>query len=145
MTEENKIEYVSNFIKPTKALIKKVESIIKKGDWDDWDCDENPLSRLTFEYKETKFAFGLYQSSDIWENDYKYDYSSEVYHLISLNENNKIKDKYNLFFDIPVSRTGSYFTSYSYLYCYPTITQAYVKDVPELVIPAHKELDFEEI
>lgn len=87
-----------------------------------------------------------------WDDEGKYQYQNITYQLVSYNPaiesypcDESIIDKYNLFFDLPVTRSGSYFSDYFYEYDKPVISRGTIEDIPEKVIPAHEEVKFVEI
>lgn len=74
----------------------------------------------------------------------KYQSRSICYQLVSCDENSKswVIDRFNLFFEIPESRTGSYYTDYYYSYEKPILFKAKLVHIPEQIIPAHDNVEF---
>lgn len=87
-----------------------------------------------------------------WDDEGKYQYQNITYQLVSYNPaiesypcDENIIDKYNLFFDLPVTRSGSYFSDYFYEYDKPVISRGTIEHIPVKIIPAHEEVKFVEI
>lgn len=87
-----------------------------------------------------------------WDDEGKYQYQNITYQLVSYNPeiesypcDESIIDKYNLFFDLPVTRSGSYFSDYFYEYDKPVISRGTIEHIPVKIIPAHEEVKFVEI
>lgn len=82
-----------------------------------------------------------------WDDEGKYQYQDITYQLVSYNReiesypcDESIIDKYDLFFDLPVTRSGSYFSDYLYEYDRPVISRGIIEHIPVKIIPAHEEV-----
>ena len=87
-----------------------------------------------------------------WEDEGKYQYQNTTYQLVSYNPKIKsypcdksIIDKYDLFFNLPVTRSGSYFSDYLYEYDRPVISRGIIEHIPVKLIPAHEEVKMVEV
>lgn len=79
---------------------------------------------------------------DSWDDEGKYQYSNITYQLAEYHEDEDFYVLYDLFVVRPVQRSGSYFSSYYYSYSMPSVQIATIKHIPEVVIPAHDEVEF---
>lgn len=85
--------------------------------------------------------------SSEWTDEGKYQFQDITYQLVSFDKSvlsypcdKSITDKFDLFINLPVTRSGSYFTDYNYSYDKPVVYIAEIEHVPEKVIPAHDEV-----
>lgn len=100
---------------------------------DDFGFEFNDICYDVIVIEEPEFTVeGKYQKRSIW------------YQLVSYDKNSKswIIDKFDLFFEITESRTGSYYTDYYYSYENPIIHKAKLIHIPEQIIPAHDNVEF---
>ena len=82
-----------------------------------------------------------------WDDGGKYQYQNVTYQLVSYNPEIKnypcgasIIGKYDIFFDLPITRSGSYFSDYFYVYSKPVTSRGTIERISEKVIPAHEEI-----
>lgn len=138
---------------PNKELIDFIKNEIKQlntGTYNEYNPFESD-NRFLFELNGVNYDIVELDVTD-WIDEGKYQYQDMTYQLVSFNNNeydysneNNIIDKFNLFFILPVTRSGSYFTDYYYQYDSPTIHRQKIIHVPEQIIPAHDEYEMEEI
>lgn len=142
-----KVEDVKNFKVADEDLIKCVVDAIQKA-CDEYDEETNIIEEclVKINYNGINFDFISLSTSD-WDDQGKYQYQNEYYQLVSFDNSEKswvtkdnIIDKYDLCVDVPVSRSGSYFTEYYYTYEKPMIYFSEIKHVEEVIIPAHDEV-----
>ena len=72
-----------------------------------------------------------------WEDGGKYQYQDETGRLCSYDEEWNILEKFDIYIDQGVSRSGSYFSDYDYEYINMNAYMIEKILVPEKVIPAH--------
>lgn len=94
----------------------------------------------------------LYISETSWDDEGKYQYQDITYQLVAYNPekqsypcSDNIIDKFDLILNVPVTRSGSYFSEYSYYYDKPGLSIVEIEQIPEKVIPAHEEVKIVEI
>lgn len=129
-----------------KAVKNSIDNIWKgycERNWleDGFGVEHNGISYSVIEVDES-----------LWDDEGKYQYQNITYQLISYNPKIKsypcdanIIDKYDLFFNLPVTRSGSYFSDYSYVYSEPVISRGTIEHIPEKVIPVHEEIKMVEV
>lgn len=100
-----------------------------------------------FEHLGINYGLVLIESEP-WEDDGKYAYSSDIYQLVSFDGTKNgyptlenITVHFNMFVKVNVSRTGSYFSYYDYYYDDLCFYKGDIYFVPEVVIPAHEEVN----
>lgn len=134
---------------PSQELIKFCKNKINELDWFDNNYFEDDIIDLIFENGHYSFCL---VSEDSWMDEGKYQHSNSIYQLISYNNKDieypcekNIIDKINLFFDLPISRSGSYYSDYFYQYDKPMVMQLNKIHIPEKIIPAHYENRLEKV
>lgn len=138
---------------PNKELIDFIKNEINKTN-NDYYYERNPIEEnniIKFELNNINYdVICVYESN--WDDEGKYQYQNITYQLVSFDNKkddypnkSNIIDKFNLFFDLPVTRSGSYFTDYYYEYDSPKIYRQKIIHIPEKIIPAHDEYEMEEI
>ena len=138
---------------PNKELIDFIKNEINKMN-NDYYYERNPIEEnniIKFELNNINYdVICVYESN--WDDEGKYQYQNITYQLVSFNNKkddypnkSNIIDKFNLFFDLPVTRSGSYFTDYYYEYDPPKIYKQKIIHIPEKIILAHDEYEMEEI
>lgn len=89
-----------------------------------------------------------------WENDGSGKYYTQyiTYQLVQYNSEiekypteESVSEAFNIFFGLPVTKSGSYFTEWFYEYENPRTMQKKIVHIPEQIIPAHDEERIEEI
>ena len=119
--------------------------------WKDY-CERNWLE-YGFYVEHDGISYSVIEVDESsWDDEGKYQYQNITYQLVSYNPeiesypcDESIIDKYNLFFDLPVTRSGSYFSDYFYEYNKPVIRRGTIEHIPVKIIPAHEEVKFVEI
>lgn len=132
----------------TDGLIDTVKNAINNYDWD----EKNHLLN-DFSFKHNGIVYStICDNESNWDDEGKYQYKTIIYQLVSYDKNitsypcdASIIDKYNVFMELLVSRSGSYFTEYYYTYEKPNIQIAKEKFIPEHIIPACTIVEFENI
>lgn len=138
----------------TKELTQEITNFIKSKIQELKYSERNPIEdedKIKFDLNDVNYDVICVEESD-WSDEGKYQYQDITYQLVSFNNNeydypnkDNIIDKFNLFFILPVTRSGSYFTNYYYEYDTPTICKQKTIHVSEQIIPAHDEYKMEEI
>ena len=135
--------------KASPELIEAVKNRINEicGGYDESDRMED----FRFNYNGIDYSVKCIDE-DPWDDQGKYQYSGTTYQLVSYDKNIKgrccndsIVDLFDIEIYHPVTRCGSYFSDYYYTYSYPTVSKVSTKRVPEVVIPAHDEVIYEEV
>lgn len=127
------IEEYSNLITPTKEVFEKVMELVESSNESEDDIVEKGL--LDFKLGDNVYEFSYFDKEDI-DDDGKYQYGASNYQLMQ-NES-----PINLFVCVGFCRSGSYFTDYYCSYDKPEVYIAEIKEIPEVVIPAHKKCEF---
>ena len=136
-----------------KASAELVEAVKDKLEEICSDFDESDYIEESFRFNLDGIDYSVaVLEEDPWEDVGKYQYSGTTYQLVSYDKsvknyvcNASIVDYFDVAIYHPVSRTGSYYSDYYYSYGLPTVSRIVTKHVPEVVIPAHDEIVFEEI
>lgn len=143
MTEES-VNLVNDYLSVPIELKEKFLSELKAV----WDDERDVFEEFVLEFEEKKYSTIVANESD-WNDEGKYQFKNITYQLVSFDDKEipyvckkNIIDKYNLFLDVPTSRTGSYYTDYYYGYTFPTVFEAKVTTVPEVIIPEHKVVEY---
>ena len=136
------LEDVKNFKKIDDNLLEVVKVYLGKLEFD----DSNPLEDFDLEIESVSFAFAE-AHSDEWVDEGKYQYCNEYYQLVAFDKNKakypcekSIVAKYDLCLDLAISRNGSYYSDWYYMYEKPSLFKVEVKTVPEIVIPEHEDV-----
>jgi len=113
-----------------------------------WDETNHLEDDFDFDFDDVRYGVTCVEESD-WDDEGKYQYQNNVYQLVSYDPSvagypctKNITSNFNLFFELSVKRSGSYFSDYYYQYDCPTIQIASEKIVPEQVIPSHSIVEF---
>ena len=98
---------------------------------------------IEFIWNGAQFGLSPVEKGD-WEDGGKYQYSTDIYQLVSYKDKllEEEVNKYNLFISIDISRSGFYFSDYYFQCQFGTYTTTCIIDVPEVIIPAHQEVNF---
>ena len=141
-------------LKECKYASDELVEVVKNGIDNIWDsfCEHNWLED-GFGVEHDGVSYSVIEVDESsWDDEGKYQYQNITYQLVSYNPDiesypcdKSIIDKYDLFFDLPVTRSVSYFSDYFYEYDKPVIRRGTIEDIPEKVIPAHEEVKFVEI
>lgn len=122
----------------TEAIKNRVSEIC--GAYD----EENMLEdEFRFDFSGTEYCLTCLGDDD-WEDGGKYQYSSTTYQVVSLDKDDTVT-YYDIVIELPITRSGSYFSYYTYSYAYPIIRRAKIKHIAEVIIPAHDEVVCEEV
>lgn len=129
-------------------------SIVKNSIENIWKgyCEKNLLEyEFEVEYRGLPHTAIIVVESP-WSDEGKYQYQNITYQLVSYDQAVRsypsevsIVDKYDLFFDLPVTRSGSYFSEYLYEYSKPAISRGIIEHIPVKIIPAHEEVKMVEV
>lgn len=141
-------------LKECKHASDELVEVVKNGIDNIWDsfCEHNWLED-GFGVEHDGISYSVIEVDESsWDDEGKYQYQNITYQLASYNPaiesypcDESIIDKYNLFFDLPVTRSGSYFSDYFYEYSKPVISRGTIEHIPVKIIPAHEEVKFVEI
>lgn len=141
-------------LKKCKHASDELVSIVKNSIDNIWKgyCEKNLLEHeFEVEYRGLPHNVIIVDESP-WSDEGKYQYQNITYQLVSYDSAVRsypsevsIVDKYDLFFDLPVTRSGSYFSDYFYEYNKPVIRHGTIEHIPVKIIPAHEEVKFVEI
>lgn len=116
-------------------------------------CENDKIERGEMDFEKDRVSYGyLYIGESSWDDEGKYQYQDITYQLVAYNPENQsypcgdnIIDKFDLILNVPVTRSGSYFSEYSYYYDKPGLSIVEIEQIPEKVIPAHEEVKIVEI
>lgn len=127
-------------------LIAEVKVYLTENFPDSYDCTD---MEDNVELEVDGISYGILEIEDSgWTDEGKYSYSDKMYQLVSFDKDigyvceKSIIDRFDLFINQGMSRSGSYFTDYNYQYDAPTVQIATIERVPEKVIKAHDEVKF---
>lgn len=127
------VEEYDKLVTPSKEILDKVMKLVENRDESEDDVVEKGL--LDFKLGDNVYEF-LYLGEESIDDCGKYQYGASNYQLT------EGENKFNLFIRSRFSRSGSYFTDYYYSYDKPEVYIAEIKEIPEVVIPAHKKCEF---
>ena len=118
-------------------------------------CENDKIERGEMDFEKDGVSYGyLYIGESSWDDEGKYQFQNITYQLVAYDSVNSeysypcdsnITDKFDLILNVPVTRSGSYFSEYSYYYDKPGLSIVEIKQIPEQVIPAHEEVKFVEV
>lgn len=140
----------------SKNYAEKCKEIINKLDWFENNHFKNGefdnLLNKKFDNLENIRLSVVEIETTKWEDEGKYQYSCTTYQLVLYDSilynypcDKNIVEEFNLYFNLPITRSGSYFSDYDYNYDRPIVLQKKTIHVPEKIIPAHDEVKMEEI
>jgi len=143
MTKED-VRLVDDYLSVPTDLKQKFLSELKAA----WNDEHNALEEFVLEFNKKKYSTIVSEESN-WNDEGKYQFKNITYQFVSFDDKekpyvcgNNIIDKYNLFLDVPTSKTGSYYTEYYYQFDFPTVLEAKITTVPEVIIPEHKIIEY---
>lgn len=85
-------------------------------------------------------AYGVTEHMiDKWDDEGKYQFTTEHGTLCSYDENYKVVDSFPIFLERGITRSGSYFSDYNYDYDDIQVYELHKVTVPEQIIPEHTE------
>ena len=119
---------LSELLTPSDELI---EAVKEHCDSIDEEKDLEDVGYLIF--NNNKYYFGIIES-DNWESD---DGKYESKQIIGQLMCSETKEKYNLFAQQCLCRSGSYYSDYMYMNETPELFIMEEEFVPEIIIPAH--------
>ena len=143
------VEYIESCKAVDTKLLAMVEEKLEEISALDNEID--PEECFAFEDNDISYdVLKLEETS--WEDEGKYQFRNELYQLVAYDKTIKpyacdksITNYFNCFFDVLVTRSGSYFTDYMYWYDEPVMKFARVKHIPEVVIPEHDEVEMTDV
>lgn len=142
-----KVEDVKNTIKANEEIVKGLKNSLGVLEEKFYEG----LEELSFKVNNKSFALIKILSCD-WIDDGKYDYCTDEYQLASYEESitpylseTSITGYYNIIVEQDVSRTGSYYSEWTYIHDKPIVKEAYLKTVPKVVIPEHEQVRYKEV
>jgi len=109
------------------------------------------LEDFNISFGNLNFAF-ICTNEGKWDDEGKYQFQLIEYQLVSYDNSNdsyptynNIIDRYDVVFELSISRSGSYFSDY--YYNIESIIPYRITEilVPDVIIPAHNEIKFENI
>lgn len=142
------VEEAKTFKEVSNELLDKVKQEIENLDWKAERSSVIEYNGLKFEFEGISYDVRVVEE-DCWEDGGKYQYSTNVWQLVSFDKNickyaceKSIIDKYNLFMNENITRSGSYFSDYWYQCDKPNYTKISIKNVLEMIIPAHEKIEY---
>lgn len=140
------VEELKKCKKASDELVMAVKVYLTENFPDSYDCS-NIEDNVELEIDGV--SYGILETEDSgWTDEGKYSYSDKTYQLVSFDKafgyvcDKSIIDRFDLFINQGMSRSGSYFTDYNYQYDSPTVQIAIIERVPEKIIKAHEEVNF---
>ncbi|MBM6685497.1 hypothetical protein H9X90_05710 [Faecalicatena contorta] len=143
---------VKNFKHISDDLIDIVRNKLEM--WPDYnERDKIERGEMDFEKDGVSYSY-LYIDETSWDDEGKYQYQDITYQLVSYDSTNSkhsypcddnITDKFDLILTVPVTRSGSYFSEYTYYYDKPKLSLAQIEYIPEQIIPAHEDVKIMDI
>lgn len=125
-----KIKELNNFKEVSEELLRRVKSEIEVLKFKRWDFDSTLFkNEFYFKYGDIFIDVRHYDIKDI-NNIQNY-----VFQLASMDEDENVIDKYNLFFTVQASGICEL----------PKIEIAEIKHIEEQIIPAHDIINFKEV
>ena len=119
--------------KISEELVSQIMSKVSSKDYDERDCEtlKIEIDNVTYRFKGVK--------NSGWEDDGrgKYDLSTIIFQLVEFDKKYKIKNEFDAYFEQSSSRTGSYYTEYTYGYDELVRLKRVEKVIPEQIIPKH--------
>jgi hypothetical protein len=94
------------------------------------DDEQRDIEDLEIKINNITYGFKIIEDSN-WQNDGKYDLKSTISQLVSYDDNYKIIEEFDTYFEQSSSRTGSYYTDYYYSYDKIERLQRVEKVIPE--------------
>lgn len=135
-----KLEEVSKFAKASDALIKNVKDNLPS------EGENNEMEGFSFEFNGKNYA-AIKVDNDEVISEGKYENGGSTYQLVEYDKEiasypceKSITAKYDISIYVSWYRTGSYYSDWYYSYDTPIIQRFFIKDVPEQIISAHKEV-----
>ena len=142
------VNYIKNCKPVDSRLLEKIDEIL--DEISTLDNETNPEEYFGFELNGIKYdVFQIDRTK--WSDEGKYQYRQDLYQLVSYDDSirpyvcdKSIVNCFNCFFEVAVTRSGSYFSDYMYWYEKPVMKFGKIKHVPEIVIPEHDEYELTE-
>ena len=138
---------VKNFKHIPDDLLEVVKN--KLETWPDYN-EHDKIERGEMDFEKDGVSYGyLYIDETSWDDEGKYQYQNITYQLVAYDSTNSeysypcdsnITDKFDLILTTPITRSGSYFSDYTYYYDKPQLSIVKIAQIPEQVIPAHEEV-----
>lgn len=115
--------------------------------------DERNYLEDGFEFEKDGVSYSVIEVAEgDWDDQGKYQYQDLTYQLVSFDKSvepfaydKNIIDKFDVFLNLSVIRSGSYFSDYYYQYETPEVQIAKIKHIPEQIIPAHDRIEFVDV
>jgi len=137
-----KLQEVKKLTKIDDELLSLVETHLAKLKFG----DNNPIEEFEFSIENATFCF-TESNFDGWDDQGKYQYMNQEYQLVCYDKtkakypcNASIVVEYDLGLNLPISRSGSYYSDYYYQYESPTLFKYTIEIIPEVIIPEHEEI-----
>ena len=122
-------------------IVNKIVSRINKNGYDALDAQETKveINGVTYNFR------GIEDSG--WESDDrgKYDDKTIIFQLVEFDKKHKIRNEFDIYFEQSSSRTGSYYTEYTYGYNELVRLKRVERIIPEQVIPEHTVVVWERV
>ena len=143
---------VKNFKHIPADLLEVVKNKLEM--WPDYN-ENDKIERGEMDFKKDGVSYGyLYIGESSWDDEGKYQFQNITYQLVAYNPthseysypcDSNITDKFDLILTVPVTRSGSYFSDYTYYYDKPNLSIVEIENIPKQVIPAHEEVKIVDI
>lgn len=146
------IDDVKKFKHVSDDLLEVVKRKLKM--WPDYN-ENDRIERGEMDFEKDGVSYGyLYIDESSWDDEGKYQFQNIIYQLAAYDSTNSeysypcdsnITDKFDLILTVPVTRSGSYFSDYTYYYDKPNLSIVETENIPERIIPAHEEVKIVDI
>ena len=149
--ENKKYMFTVNDVKKFKHIPDDLLEVVKNEleTWPDYN-EHDKIERGEMDFEKDGVSYGyLYIDETSWDDEGKYQYQNITYQLVAYDSTNSeysypcdsnITDKFDLILTAPITRSGSYFSDYTYYYDKPQLSIVEIAQIPEQVIPAHEEV-----
>lgn len=128
------IEKVKKYTKVSQKLLQELQDFLTSHANTEVDLMED----FVFLYDGKNYSFELISESS-WDDQGKYQYQDIDYILKDESDNYM-----NILAKVGVIRSGSYFSEYYYEYDVPTLYIITTKTEPEVIIPEHEVIVYEQ-
>ena len=154
--ENKKYMFTVNDVKNFKHIPADLLEVVKNKleMWPDYN-ENDKIERGEMDIKKDGVSYGyLYIDESSCDDEGKYQFQNITYQLVAYNPthseysypcDSNITDKFDLILTVPVTRSGSYFSDYTYYYDKPNLSIVEIENIPEQVIPAHEEVKIVDI
>lgn len=133
------------FTKASEELIQAIKEYLHG------ESEDNKVEDLNIQFNGEHYSVIEVEEDDV-VSEGKYENGGITYQLIKYDATiynypceENILEKYDIQIYLSWYRTGSYYSDWYYSYDAPILQRIIIKDVPEVVIPAHQEVEIKKL